>query len=78
MKIQELDPKKLGEMIMRVPLGSHKLNHKWMKSVKDYMNPNSDVVESQFIYDLYTLTTEEMIDKWYGGEVSAEELLRLR
>ncbi|QUG79117.1 hypothetical protein [Bacillus subtilis] len=78
MKFYDLDEKRLGEMIWKIPLISKKLNHVHMKgSVRDYINPNSDILEQEFIYDLFTLKTDEMIEKWYDGEEGAADLLRV-
>lgn len=76
MKVQELNAEALAQTLMRVPLVSMQANHKYPKStLKDYILPSENNLESQFVKDVYTLTTEEIIDKWYNGKTEATSLL---
>lgn len=74
-KYRELNKEKLAQHLVKIPLSAQLLGHNKVQStVKDYIIPEEDNLELQFIVDLFTLTTPEIIDKWYGGEENASEL----
>ncbi|ARA98605.1 MULTISPECIES: hypothetical protein [Anoxybacillaceae] len=76
MLYQKLDKEILGERLLRLPLVSHLAHHKRVQyTVRDYTLPGKNDLEGQFVRDLFTLTTEEIIDKWFGGLENAYELL---
>lgn len=76
MEIKKLDKEKVIETLLRVPLISMQLNHKHIKSsLRDYVLPNEDNLEGEYVKDLFTLETDAIIDKWYGGEEEATNLL---
>jgi hypothetical protein len=76
MKIKELSLEKLGIVLLQVTPAAAHAHHKWVKStIKDYMLPGKDQLELEFIRDLFTLTTEEIADKWYDGEENAIGLI---
>lgn len=75
MKIKDLNPEILGELLLRVAPVAMQAQHEWPKSTMiDYINPTSEG-EAEFIRDLFTLKTEEIIEKWYGGRDGAAQLL---
>lgn len=75
MKITELDYNKLANALLKTPLVSMKLNHKHLSSsLRDYVSPDAGL-EVEYVRDLFTLTTDEIITKWYGGDEKAPELL---
>lgn len=75
MKIKELKEINLSLELKRIPLRAHLLGHEKVEStVKDYMIPNQDNKELEYIVDLFTLTTSEIIDKWFDGEDNADDL----
>jgi hypothetical protein len=76
MKIAELNSKKLAETLLMAPLSSFMANHKKIQyTMQDYILPSEDNLEAQFIHDLFTKDTQYIIDKWYGGEDGARELV---
>ena len=76
MEIRKLDSEKLGEILLRVPLGSMQAHHKKIQStINDNFLPGDENLEGQFVRDLFTMDTQEIIDKWYGGSDAARELL---
>jgi hypothetical protein len=76
MLFEKLDRERLGEMVLRLPLSSHHLDHKKVQyTVKDYIIPEKGDLEGQFIRDLFTLSTEEMIHIWFDGSDNANELI---
>lgn len=76
MKIQQLDKDKTIEVLLRVPLVSMHADHKHIKStLRDYVMPSENDLEGQYVKDLFTLETSEIIAKWYGGDTEAAELL---
>lgn len=75
MDVRDCEDEKLGIMLKKIPLISMELGHTRAKdTIKDYIMPGNDV-NAMFIKDLFTLTTVEVIDKWYGGEDNAYDLL---
>lgn len=76
MLFQRLDKEKLGENLLRLPLVSFHANHKKVQyTVRDYVLPSEDNLEGQFVRDLFTLTTDELIEKWFDGEDNARQIL---
>jgi hypothetical protein len=66
-KVFELNCERLGRMLLNVAPVAAGLGHKQPRyTLKDYTHPNGDL-EMHFIKDLFTLTTEEIADRWYGG-----------
>lgn len=73
---KKLDKEKVLEALLRVPLISMQLNHKHiMSSLKDYVLSSEDNLEGQYLKDLFTLYTDAIIEKWYGGIEEATNLL---
>lgn len=76
-KINELDVMKLGEVLLNAAPASCLADHKWLKStLKDYVLPSSDQLEVEFVKDLFTLPSEEIAEKWYGGKQNAIAYVR--
>lgn len=76
MKINDLNPNRLAEVLVRAPLASFHAHHKKIQStMKDYILPSEDQLEAQFVRDLFVLDTQEIIEKWYGGDESARDLI---
>jgi hypothetical protein len=76
MKIKECNDAKLGLLLKNFPLVSIQLGHsKIQGAVQEYLDQCEDTVELEFVRDLFTLTVLEIIDKWYGGEEAAFDLI---
>ncbi|MFC0188475.1 hypothetical protein ACFFJY_09270 [Fictibacillus aquaticus] len=76
MKIAKLDMKILGEKAVAMALAAHLAKHKKVSSTaKDYIMPGEDHPEAMFMRDLFALTTEEIIDKWFDGSENADDLI---
>lgn len=76
MKFQKLDKERLGDSVFGLALASHSANHKKvLHTVRDYLCPGEGDLEGQFVRDLFVLTTEELIDKWFDGEENASQLI---
>ncbi|MER2170930.1 MAG: hypothetical protein ABS938_09860 [Psychrobacillus psychrodurans] len=68
MKAEELDFSKVGSRLFGAPLASLQGHHKYLKSTfDDYISVDEDDLEGEFVKDILTLSTPEIIDKWYGG-----------
>lgn len=65
----DLDMAKLGELVFRLPLASKGLRHTNVKSTLSYIHGGG--LEMEFLKDLLTLKTQELIDNWYGGDEAA-------
>lgn len=77
MEIKKLNAEKLANTLLQVPLVSMQLNHKHIKgSLRDYVSPSEENYEGQFVKDLFTLETDQIIEKWYGGKEEARSILR--
>lgn len=68
-KIDELDSEKVLKVLTSVPLIFEKLNHKSItgSGFISYIKPNE--AEGEFIKDLFTLETKEIVEKWYVEEI---------
>lgn len=76
MKIADLNTEAIAQTLLRVPLVAMHAHHKYPKStLKDYVVPSEDNLEAQFVKDVFTLTTDEIIEKWYDGQDEAASLL---
>ncbi|PAD73892.1 hypothetical protein CHH67_18830 [Paenibacillus campinasensis] len=74
-KVKELNLEVLGAMMLKVAPISKQLNHKWPKSTMEaYIDPDS-AGEAEFIRDLFQLTTDEIVEKWYGGMDGAAKFI---
>ncbi len=64
---------RLGSSVFRLPLLSQQLRHRSaLGTLQDYLHADvGDVVDGavvEFLKDLHTLSTQEMIKKWYSPE----------
>lgn len=74
-KMTELDPEKLAGYVLRAPMLSAQMRHETPTGTfRDYIASHvkdSDPLELQFVVDLLTKSTEEICDRWFGGELNA-------
>lgn len=76
MRVKELDPQKIANILIATPLLANQLGHKWLKSTyKSYILPDPDDLEGQFVRDLMLMDTETIIATWYGGQEEAAHAL---
>ncbi|PIC66756.1 hypothetical protein CSV71_08050 [Sporosarcina sp. P21c] len=76
MDLSKLEKEKLAQKVLLAPLVSLKGKHQWPRSTfQSYVFPEDDDLEGQFVKDLLTLNTPDMIEKWYGGEENALTIL---
>lgn len=74
MRINEINPEALGRLVIGSVYSAKQLGHNWVKStVRDSMP--TDVVEVEFLKDYLTLSTKEIIEKWYGGDENVTNML---
>jgi hypothetical protein len=75
MRITELSSEKLGNAVWILPLISKNLGHKHVKSsVQDYLDAKTGSAEQEFIHDVFTMKTNDIIEKWFDGEEAAADL----
>jgi hypothetical protein len=74
--ILTLDAEEIGNVLVRLGLLSDQLWHKTARdTLAPYCNHPEDLTpEAQFVYDLLSRPTPEIIDRWYGGEAGAMNL----
>lgn len=76
MKIKDCNEIELATMLKLLPLNSMQLGHaNPLGTVRDYLSSNNSSPEIDFIIDLFTASTEEIIEKWYGAETNAGKVL---
>ncbi|MBO0589600.1 hypothetical protein [Sporosarcina sp. E16_8] len=76
MKIKHCNDDKLAVLLKKIPLISMQLGHaKVHGTVRDYLISSETNIELDFVCDLFTMSTKEIIEKWYGGESEAFNLL---
>lgn len=74
-RVKELNLEVVGAIMLKVAPVSKMANHKWPKStMRDYIDPNS-TGEAEFVRDLFVLTTDEIVEKWYGGIEGAAKFI---
>ena len=76
MTIYEIDPAKLGNALLMLPLISMRLGHVRPRNSVPYLEGAEDP-ESHYLVDvLKGRKTAEILDEWFGGEERARSLLR--
>lgn len=79
MRILKLNPEVLGSILLKVAPTSIHAGHKRIKStLQDYVIPSDEHPEQEFIRDLFTLSNDEIAEKWYGGKKEALSLLFMK
>ena len=66
--ILSLDDAALGMALKMLPIISRRVGHNSAQATLGYGAPLTPEVE--FVYDVLTMTTPEVIAKWYGEEVA--------
>jgi hypothetical protein len=72
MHVDDLDPIKLGLYFINSTRAAHQLRLKNIGSVYKGNNIQIKDLETEFVNDMFTLKTSEMIEKWYGGDREAD------
>jgi hypothetical protein len=72
--VTDLDTRRIGEMLARLPAIAASLRHKSVKGTLTYVHAIPGDPESQFVRDFLTLPLDALLDKWYGGRFHAAEL----
>jgi hypothetical protein len=75
--VLELDAEKIGDVVVRLGLAAHQLGHEHATgTLRPYCShPENLTPEAQFVYDIFIRRIPEVIDRWYGGEPGAIEML---
>lgn len=68
----DLDPKRVGEILLRVLPASAALGHQFPAGLKDYCHPRDE--EMRFVIDMLSLPTPELAERWYGGVNNASRV----
>jgi hypothetical protein len=71
----DLDGEKLGAIVFKFPLISKYLRHTSLESTLGYVGDVS--LEMEFLRDFLTLPTQDLIDRWYGGDEGALRAMAL-
>ncbi|WP_142829040.1 hypothetical protein [Planococcus soli] len=75
MKIKDVQDDKLAVLLKQLPLASLQMGHKQVKgTVVDYLDVSNNSVEMEYVVDLFKMTTDELIKKWFDGEEKATDL----
>lgn len=70
-RIETLDTTLVGEILMRLPAVSAMLRHTSLRSTLGYVCGDPESPEQEFVRDVLTKDTGEMVEKWYGGQKHA-------
>ena len=74
--LRELDPARIGEVLLRLPVAAAQLGHAAPRNTLPYLE-GSDAPEVRFVIDvLGGMSTEKVADKWYGGMTEMPRLMR--
>ncbi len=63
----------LGRRLLRMPVISGVAGHKWLKGTADYLRPEDR--ETAFIQDIFSLSTPEILLKWYPAIRDAQNAM---
>lgn len=64
----DLDENKLTQILLMAPILANNENHQQIKTaMKEYRITPGNSLEIEFAKDLFGLTTDEIIIKWYDG-----------
>ena len=58
----DLDPETLGSILRRLPAISSRVGHNSPQATLGY--DAAVTPEAEFVHDIFTLSTSEMVDKW--------------
>jgi hypothetical protein len=71
MRVDELDPSVVGQLLLRLPLISMQLGHATPRNTRTYLE-GAEEPEVRYVIDVLAGTpTEEIIEKWFGGQDEA-------
>lgn len=72
-----LDTKKLGNLLLTIVLSSNHLGHKNLKGVFAYIRKEKgENLEIEYIKDVFTMKTPDIVNKWFGGDKNASIILQ--
>lgn len=72
-KFTELDHAKVADQLYRLVLISRQFGHaRLVGTADDYIHPQSP--EMEFVRDAFILSTDEIVEKWFGGDAAAVRL----
>jgi len=61
----------LGAMLMRLPAASATMGHANPSATLGYGTAEGSGPEAEFFRDVFKLSTDELVEKWYGGQGNA-------
>lgn len=73
MRANKIDRDKLGHKLINVVLAAHQLDIEVKSTLTHNLPINS--VEDEYIKDFVTMSTEEMIEKWFGGRDNVQSII---
>jgi hypothetical protein len=68
--VSDLDLEAVGRILVRLPAISRRVGHDGPRATLGYVADTTP--EGNFVRDIFTLTAQEMAEKWYGGEAGAQ------
>lgn len=69
MKIGELNHQQLGKVLIQASMTAlYQKNETLQETMLSFEPDSENKMEWTFVRDLFTLTTDEIADKWYGGK----------
>jgi len=72
--VADLDTRRIGEMVAKLPAIAAYLRHESIEGTLEYVHALPGDPEGEFVRDFLTLPLGDMLDKWYGGRFHASEL----
>ncbi|MCM3454827.1 hypothetical protein M3685_12945 [Heyndrickxia oleronia] len=69
MKIGKLDQQKLGRVLIQASMTAlYQKNETLLETMLSFEPDSENKTEWKFVKDLFTLTTDEIAEQWYGGK----------
>jgi hypothetical protein len=72
--VAELDLRRIGEILTKLPAVAAYLRHESVTGTLDYVWRDASIPEREFIRDILTEPLDVVLDRWYGGHLHATTL----
>ncbi|MFW3654448.1 hypothetical protein [Vagococcus fluvialis] len=67
MKINDLNLNELSNSLISFPIAANHMDANSLQEAAELLTGDS-TLESEYLHDLFSLSTDDIINKWYGGQ----------
>jgi len=72
--VTDLDPRRIGAILARLPAVAASLRHNSLEMALYYVWEDPAEPEIEFVRDMLTEPLDVLLDRWYGGRLHASRL----